>query len=54
MVLPSIIDTPGNREAMGEAKDWVSPQSLAEVICFLAGEGAKDLRGAAIPVYGSL
>jgi hypothetical protein len=24
------------------------------VICFLAGEGAKDLRGAAIPVYGSL
>jgi NAD(P)-dependent dehydrogenase (short-subunit alcohol dehydrogenase family) len=56
VVLPSIIDTPGNREAMGEAnaKDWVSPQSLAEVICFLAGEGAKDLRGAAIPVYGSL
>ena len=56
VVLPSIIDTPGNREAMGEAnsKDWVSPESLAEVICFLAGEGAKDLRGAAIPVYGSL
>jgi len=56
VVLPSVIDTPGNREAMGEAnaKDWVSPQSLAEVICFLAGEGAKDLRGAAIPVYGSL
>jgi NAD(P)-dependent dehydrogenase (short-subunit alcohol dehydrogenase family) len=56
VVLPSVIDTPSNREAMGEAKakDWVSPQSLAEVICFLAGEGAKDLRGAAIPVYGSL
>jgi NAD(P)-dependent dehydrogenase (short-subunit alcohol dehydrogenase family) len=43
VVLPSIIDTPSNREAMGEAnaKDWVSPESLAEVICFWR-EGAKD------------
>jgi NAD(P)-dependent dehydrogenase (short-subunit alcohol dehydrogenase family) len=56
VVLPSIIDTPANREAMGDAnaKDWVSPQSLAAVICFLASEEAKDLRGAAIPVYGSV
>lgn len=54
-VLPSIIDTPANRSAMGEdqAKNWVTPQSLAETICYLASEQAADIRGAAIPVYGS-
>jgi NAD(P)-dependent dehydrogenase (short-subunit alcohol dehydrogenase family) len=55
-VLPSIIDTPTNRQAMGneQAEQWVKPESLAEVICFLASEVAKDIRGAAIPVYGSV
>ncbi len=55
-VLPSIIDTPSNRQAMGEenASQWVKPESLAEVICFLASEAAKDVRGAAVPVYGSI
>ncbi len=53
-VLPSIIDTPYNRETMGQenAQQWVKPESLAEVICFLASEAAKEIRGAAIPVYG--
>lgn len=56
VVLPSVIDTPGNREAMGteNADKWVKPGSLAEVICFLASEAAKDIRGAAVPVYGSI
>jgi NAD(P)-dependent dehydrogenase (short-subunit alcohol dehydrogenase family) len=56
VVLPSVIDTPSNRQAMGEdnADKWVKPQSLAEVICFLASEAAKDVRGAAVPVYGSI
>jgi NAD(P)-dependent dehydrogenase (short-subunit alcohol dehydrogenase family) len=55
-VLPSIIDTPANRLSMGEnnAANWVTPESLAEVICFLASEKAADLRGAAIPVYGNV
>jgi NAD(P)-dependent dehydrogenase (short-subunit alcohol dehydrogenase family) len=55
VVLPSIIDTPTNRKYMGndQADQWVKPQSLAEVICFLASEAAGDLRGAAIPVYGN-
>lgn len=54
-VLPSIIDTPTNREAMGEANadQWVKPESLADVICFLASDAAQDIRGAAIPVYGN-
>lgn len=55
VVLPSIIDTPTNRAAMGSenAHTWVKPESLAQVICFLASEAAQDVRGAAIPVYGS-
>jgi NAD(P)-dependent dehydrogenase (short-subunit alcohol dehydrogenase family) len=53
-VLPSVIDTPKNREAMGTemADIWVKPESLAQVICFLASEAAGDIRGAAVPVYG--
>ncbi|MCU0524230.1 MAG: 3-oxoacyl-ACP reductase FabG [Elainella sp. Prado103] len=56
VVLPSIIDTPANRAAMGEdqADRWVKPESLGQAICFLASEAAKDIRGAALPVYGSL
>jgi NAD(P)-dependent dehydrogenase (short-subunit alcohol dehydrogenase family) len=55
VVLPSVIDTPKNRQDMGEenADLWVTPESLGQVICFLASEAAKDVRGAAVPVYGS-
>jgi NAD(P)-dependent dehydrogenase (short-subunit alcohol dehydrogenase family) len=53
-VLPSIIDTPDNRAAMPDADParWVAPQALAEVIVFLASEGARAIHGAAIPVTG--
>jgi len=56
VVLPSVIDTPSNRTSMGEAEadKWVKPESLAQVICFLASTAAQDLRGAVIPVYGSI
>ncbi|MGL5083429.1 MAG: 3-oxoacyl-ACP reductase FabG [Microcoleaceae cyanobacterium] len=55
-VLPSVIDTPGNRAAMGseQADQWVKPESLGEVICFLAADAAQDIRGAAVPVYGNI
>jgi NAD(P)-dependent dehydrogenase (short-subunit alcohol dehydrogenase family) len=55
VVLPSIIDTPTNRVAFGaeNAHNWVKAESLAQVICFLASEAAQDVRGAAVPVYGS-
>ncbi|MEN9214580.1 MAG: 3-oxoacyl-ACP reductase FabG [Gloeomargarita sp. DG02_4_bins_56] len=54
VVLPSVIDTPKNRRDMGEANawQWVSPASLGALILFLASPAAKDIRGAAIPVYG--
>jgi NAD(P)-dependent dehydrogenase (short-subunit alcohol dehydrogenase family) len=53
-VLPSTIDTPANRAAMpdADASRWVATSSLAEVIGFLLGDGARDVSGAAIPVYG--
>lgn len=55
VVLPGVIDTAANRAAMGskQGNNWVKPESLAQVICFLASEAAGDLRGAVIPVYGN-
>lgn len=53
-VLPSVIDTPANREAMPDAnfEDWVSPNQLANVMCFLLSDGASGVHGALIPVRG--
>ncbi len=53
-VLPGTIDTPDNRAAMPDAAHarWVTPQSLADVIMFLASDAARDIHGAAVPVYG--
>jgi len=53
-VLPSIIDTPDNRAAMPDADPsrWVAPQSLAEVIAFLASDSASAIHGASVPVTG--
>ncbi|MFT3814913.1 MAG: SDR family NAD(P)-dependent oxidoreductase [Acidovorax sp.] len=53
-VLPSIIDTPGNRAAMPDADParWVAPQALADVIAFLCSDMARAIHGAAIPVTG--
>ena len=53
-VLPSIIDTPENRDAMPKAEPakWVTPESLAGVIAFLCSDDAKDIHGALVPVTG--
>ncbi len=53
-VLPSIIDTPPNREAMPDAdfSHWVSPEKLAAVMCFLASDAASAVHGALVPVRG--
>lgn len=53
-ILPGTIDTPQNREAMPDTdfNRWVQPESLAGVILFLASDVARDIHGAAIPVYG--
>ena len=53
-LLPSIIDTPENRAAMPDAdpSQWVAPEALADVMLFLASDGARAIHGACIPVSG--
>lgn len=53
-VLPSLIDTPRNRADMPDAdfSKWVSPDDLANVICFLASDAARAVHGALVPVTG--
>lgn len=53
-VMPGLIDTPQNRAAMpdGDFSKWVAPEAIANVILFLASDGAVAINGAAIPVYG--
>jgi len=53
-ILPGTIDTPRNRADMPDAdvSRWVAPEAIADVIVFLASEGARAVTGAAIPVLG--
>jgi NAD(P)-dependent dehydrogenase (short-subunit alcohol dehydrogenase family) len=53
-VLPSVIDTPANRQGMPDADHdrWVPPGEIAAVIRFLCSEESAPVSGAAIPVYG--
>jgi NAD(P)-dependent dehydrogenase (short-subunit alcohol dehydrogenase family) len=54
-VLPSTIDTAANRSwgSAEQAAKWVTPQSVAAVIIWLASEAAGDINGALVPVYGA-
>lgn len=53
-VLPSVIDTPSNRESMGEANSekWVPAPRIATLIAWLCSGDAGDISGALVPVYG--
>lgn len=53
-ILPSTMDTPANRAGMPNADHarWVSLPSAAGVIAFLLSDDARDVSGAALPVYG--
>ncbi len=53
-ILPSVIDTPANRQAMPKAdySQWVKPDEIARVLLFLCSDAAREISGAAIPVYG--
>ena len=54
-VAPQLIDTPKNRtflppEALAHA---VTPEAIADVIVFLAGDAASPVSGAVVPAYGA-
>jgi len=51
-VMPSVLDTPMNREMMTPSDDWVDPADVADVVLFLCSEAASVTSGAAVPVYG--
>ncbi len=55
-ILPGIIDTPQNRDAMPDAdfSTWVTPEAIADVILFLCSDAARAITGAAIPVTGRM
>ncbi len=54
-ILPSIIDTAPNRQAMPDADfaSWPKPQDIAQVILFLCSDAAQSIHGASIAVYGN-
>lgn len=53
-IMPSVIDTPMNRNMMPDAdhSKWVDPKDIAAVILFLCSDAASVTSGAAVPVYG--
>jgi len=53
-VLPSVIDTPANRESMPRSdwSKWVPPEQIARVIASLCSDDLTPTSGAAVPVYG--
>jgi len=55
-VLPSIIDTPANRNSMPSPPDvyarWPKPAEIAAAIVWLANPANSLTSGAAVPVYG--
>ncbi|HEY9342718.1 MAG TPA: SDR family NAD(P)-dependent oxidoreductase [Hanamia sp.] len=53
VIVPSIIDTPQNREFMPEAdfSTWVTPAQIADAIYFYASDEAAALREPVIKIY---
>jgi NAD(P)-dependent dehydrogenase (short-subunit alcohol dehydrogenase family) len=53
-ILPSVIDTPANRQGMPDADfaTWVTPEAMARVVAFLASSAADPIHGAGLPVTG--
>jgi NAD(P)-dependent dehydrogenase (short-subunit alcohol dehydrogenase family) len=53
-ILPSVIDTPANRESQPNAdhSKWVKPEEIAKVVRFLVSGDSAVTSGAGVPVYG--
>jgi len=55
VVVPGVIDTPQNRQAIPEANfsDWVTPEAIAEAMYFLVSSDGNQLRDPVLKVYGN-
>lgn len=55
-IIPSIIDTPANRESMQnqDFSKWVTPQQIAEKCLYLFSDEGKSTNGEAIKMYGGI
>ena len=55
-ILPSVIDTPANRESMPNSdwSKWVPPEQIARVVASLCSDDFVPTSGAAVPVYGRI
>jgi NAD(P)-dependent dehydrogenase (short-subunit alcohol dehydrogenase family) len=53
VIVPSVIDTAANREAMPKAdpKRWVSPQAIADTIAFVLSDSGRQMRGSVLKLY---
>ncbi len=53
-IMPSVIDTPMNREMMPDADhdEWVDPAEIADTILALCSDATSVTSGASVPVYG--
>ena len=55
VIVPSVIDTPPNREAMPGANfdDWVKPEEIASSIHFVCSDEGKALRETVLKLYNN-
>jgi NAD(P)-dependent dehydrogenase (short-subunit alcohol dehydrogenase family) len=53
LIVASTIDTDANRKAMGseKARDWVSPDDIADATMYLCSEKARSVHGATLEVF---
>ncbi|WKN43231.1 SDR family NAD(P)-dependent oxidoreductase [Tunicatimonas pelagia] len=55
VIVPSVLDTPPNRESMPDAdfSDWVTPEQVAATVAFLASSDSDPLRETVLKLYGN-
>ena len=56
VILPSIIDTPGNRKMMSKADPsrWVPPEEIGALMEFLCSDEAASINGDRLKIYGQV
>ena len=55
LIVASTIDTEANRAAMGseKAKNWVSPDDIADATMYLCSDKARSVHGATLEVFAN-